>query len=721
MTVQIGETLKGRYRVEGPLGEGGMGAVYRAFDILQEQSCAIKEFQLGKLSSDDATHFHEEGDKTRLREKDLPVNIREKAAEQFLQEARLLLKLEHPNLPKVTDYFEAGGNYYLVMFLVEGHDLDSLMEERGKVPFPEKQVMEWMAQVMNAVAYCHARGVIHRDIKPANVIYDRKGRTYLVDFGIALPKDASGGMPGTSAVTPGYSPPEQYRQDPTDFRSDIYSLGATLYALLTGRDPVDAIKRSKGKAMPGPRQLNPSMSPGMDLAIKRAMSMDINDRFQNIDEMRTALGMEIHQLPPGDLRASAASLASLVLGIAGLFLPVFIISIPPIILGFLSKKRADGNDNSRDSRFAAIGQKLGYIGIVISCLFWIILTAWRPWEKNQAVAVATNTSTIIPSLTSIPTDTLTPTLTVTATLAPTFTKMVPQPTPTNSSAWTRQKDGMVMVHIPEGKFTMGTNDGDYEESRPVHEVGMDDYWIDQTDVTNAMFQLFVDSGYITDAQKKGFGEVFQPDKSEVQIGSTNWLHPRGPKTDFGGLDHPVVQVSWNDAMAYCAWVGAGMRLPTEAQWEKAARGTDGRMLPWGDGGMGPDLLNYGDEKLRVWILDWDKTAPASKQVFPWASGGDDGYLFTSPAGHYPDGASPFGVLDMAGNVMQWVFDAYEYGYYSQLGQSNPQGPNSPQLRVYRGGWWARTQEGQYTFIRYGGFPNYTIDYIGFRCAASILP
>jgi formylglycine-generating enzyme required for sulfatase activity len=132
------------------------------------------------------------------------------------------------------------------------------------------------------------------------------------------------------------------------------------------------------------------------------------------------------------------------------------------------------------------------------------------------------------------------------------------------------------------------------------------------------------------------------------------------------------------------------------------------------------LLNYGDENLNSWVLEWVKN-PNNKQVGLWGSSGNDGYLFTSPVGNYPAGASPYGVMDMAGNVMQWVYDGFEYGYGSQVGKSNPQGPDNPQLRIYRGGWWAKTGDGNYTFIRYGNFPNYTTDYIGFRCATSILP
>jgi serine/threonine protein kinase len=746
MTAQIGDTLNGRYRVEALLGIGGMGAVYRAFDILREEPCAVKEFQLRNLPSREETNLHVDGDGTRPRgKKKGRVISREQAAEQFLQEARLLVKLEHPNMPKVTDYFEVRDDYFLVMSLVEGRDLAGLMEERGDQPFPEQQVKEWMAQVMDAVVYCHSRGVVHRDIKPANMILDRNGKTYLVDFGIAKSFQSSGSTPGTGAITPGYSPPEQYGKGQTDFRSDIYSLGATLYAMLTAREPMEATERKRGNEMPTSRQINSAVSSNLDEVIQHAMALHLNDRYKSVDEMRNALGWvggkshsteveskssngkgpavreELRQVSMEERRKeNLASILSLVMGIAGIVLPVFIISIPAIILGtFLKRNHPMTKENRKDFQRAATGQTLGYIGTLMSCLFWGGLVAW----KGGLPSWFEPTSTETPTLTSTHTITRTPTRTATQTLAPTLTNTVSPttlPSPTRGNSWTRQKDGMVMIYIPEGPFTMGTNAVDYENARPEHTVEMDDYWIDQTPVTNAMFQLFIDGGYKTDAERNGFGVVFQPNKVMRQIGGATWLHPRGASTSIGGWDHPVVQVSWNDAMAYCAWVDAAMSLPTEAQWEKAARGPDGRDYPWGDGGVGDDLLNYGDSNLNTWIIDWNNSNPQN-QFHPWGYSGNDGFLFTSPVGNYPRGASPYGVLDMAGNVMQWVLDRYEYGYTSQIGQSNPQGPNNPPLRSYRGSWWSRTAEGAYSYIRYGDYPNYTSDYLGFRCTTSRLP
>jgi eukaryotic-like serine/threonine-protein kinase len=306
---------------------------------------------------------------------------------------------------------------------------------------------------------------------------------------------------------------------------------------------------------------------------------------------------------------------------------------------------------------------------------------------NNSSATNTPHNTLTPSLMLTPTVTLTPTLGV-------------------GSIWTRPTDGMQMVYIPEGEFVMGSSEGDSNE-KPPHDISLDDYWIDQTEVTNAMFQMFVTAtGYDTDAEKFGQSLVYQPgeflpavQKWEMTSGA-NWLHPSGTESSLSGLEnHPVVQVSWNDASAYCEWAGA--RLPTEAEWEFAARGTDGRTYPWGNQYPSGNLANFADVNLdAIWASDGD----------------DDGYQFTSPVGNYAAGASPFGALDMAGNAFEWVFDVYGYDYYATSPHSNPTGPATGYVHVVRGGQWSFSSDGIRATARLGQLHNYSIDYSGFRCA-----
>ena len=254
----LGTLLQNRYRIITLLGQGGMGAVYQAQDLRLGQVVALKE-NLG-------------GD-----------------PRQFQQEAVLLANLHHPNLPRVIDHFvEPNGVQYLVMDYVEGEDLETCVARQGALP--EAQVLAWFEQILDAIAYMHSRGVIHRDIKPANIKITPTGQAVLVDFGIA--KVYQPGRPtvtGAKAATPGFASPEQYRGG-TDARSDIYSLGATLYALVTGQVPPDALALAGRSAMlMPPRMLNSALSVQTEQAIVQAMAILPDQRFQNASAMRRAL------------------------------------------------------------------------------------------------------------------------------------------------------------------------------------------------------------------------------------------------------------------------------------------------------------------------------------------------------------------------------------------------------------------------------------------------
>jgi serine/threonine-protein kinase len=266
------------------------------------------------------------------------------------------------------------------------------------------------------------------------------------------------------------------------------------------------------------------------------------------------------------------------------------------------------------------------------------------------------------------------------------------------------KDGMVMVFVPEGDFQMGSDD-DTDYDKPEHTVWLDAFWIDQTEITNTQFEKFVkETNYKTDAELAGWSYVFNTSSSTwPKTEGANWQHPRGPASNLDGLgDHPVGYVSWNDAAAYCKW--AGRRLPSEAEWEKAARGTDGRLYPWGNQKPGGNLLNFADKSSASDFAD--------KNV-------DDGFAFTSPVGHYPEGASPYGALDMAGNVWEWVNDWYRPDYYlSQTIWSNPVGPPAWAGKVLRGGSWDDTGRVTRSILRLAYYPMDWYAYFGFRCAVS---
>jgi len=264
MPLSTGQVLNKRYRIVNLLGQGGFGAVYRAWDMNLDTPVALKE----NLNTS-------------------PASIR-----QFKTEALLLANLRHPNLPYVIDHFSVDDQgQYLVMEFVEGKDLQETLNEKRKA-LPVEDVMPWIEQVCDALIYLHTKSppIIHRDIKPANIKITPQGQARLVDFGVAKQYNPSRQTTvGARAVTLGYSPPEQYGQGITDARSDVYALGATSYALLTGQIPPESLQLRLGKILTPPSQINPEVSPGTESAILRSMNMVPDKRFQSVEKFKAAL------------------------------------------------------------------------------------------------------------------------------------------------------------------------------------------------------------------------------------------------------------------------------------------------------------------------------------------------------------------------------------------------------------------------------------------------
>jgi len=327
------------------------------------------------------------------------------------------------------------------------------------------------------------------------------------------------------------------------------------------------------------------------------------------------------------------------------------------------------------------------------------------------------------------TPTVTPTLPPTPTATPTSTPS-PTWTPTVSIPITRTIEitggvKVQMVYVPAGEFLRGTSDEEVEEyvrgygwdrewfsdEKPQKLITLDAFWIDMTEVTNEQFEQFVqDTGHET-----GPGKIWNADlKDFVELGDVDWRHPQGPGDDLSGkADHPVVQVSWDDAEAYCRWRGA--RLPTEAEWEKAA-GWDyeqnrKRIWPWGDKHPTP-TDPPAKQKLNCCDAECEANWKDSKI--------NDGFKATAPVGSYPQGASPYGVLDMSGNVWEWVADYYDEGYYEVSPVKNPLGPDvDTGRRVLRGTSWIQgyREEGR-AASRFFAAPDTRNFDIGFRCAQS---
>jgi formylglycine-generating enzyme required for sulfatase activity len=277
----------------------------------------------------------------------------------------------------------------------------------------------------------------------------------------------------------------------------------------------------------------------------------------------------------------------------------------------------------------------------------------------------------------------------TATPTPTPGPPVPDPMPASPSAgnvW-EWSDGSAMVYVPAGAFWMGSDESDPEadeDEKPQREVSLDAFWIDRTEVTNGQYRRCVEDGACDPpSETKSYSR-------DIYYGSSEFDN------------YPVIYVDWEQANTYCAW--AGKRLPTEAEWEKAARGTDRHTYPWG-GDFDGTVLNSCDVNCGY-----------GHKATKW----DDGYADTAPVGNYPQGASPYGALDMAGNVWEWVGDWYGEDYYASSPDRNPQGPDSGvwRGRVLRGGSWAELLDWTRAANRGFGEPSLWRNELGFRCARS---
>jgi serine/threonine-protein kinase len=273
-----GDTLRDRYKIQQFISQGGMGNIYQAEDLLLEgRICAIKEVRL---------------------EINLPEDTRRQTRDQFRQEANVLARLDHPNLPKVSDIFFEEDRDFLVMDYVPGKDLRTLMVEarqRGEF-LDEKAVLEWAAQLAEALIYLHSQepAILHRDIKPSNLKLTPNGIIKLVDFGLVkiLAQNDETITIVQGRGTALYTPLEQYGGDTghTDARSDVYAFGATLYHLLTNQPPNEARERFLNPyALPNMREINKKLTPRTERAVSWAMNLHPDDRPESMQIFRDAL------------------------------------------------------------------------------------------------------------------------------------------------------------------------------------------------------------------------------------------------------------------------------------------------------------------------------------------------------------------------------------------------------------------------------------------------
>ena len=726
-----GTVLQSRYRIIRQIGGGGQALVYLAEDTNLGDLRAVKELTPEPHAS---------------------PQERQAAYDQFQREARVLAKLNHPNLARVWDHFRVGDNAYLIMDYIEGQTLQEIVDQTSGF-LPEAAVLRWGGQLCDVLDYLHRQQppIIFRDLKPSNVMLDRSDTVKLIDFGIVRLFQPGKKTDTLKMGTMGYAPPEQYKgKGQTDARADIYSLGALLHQLLTKRDPTQHPPFSFDTAPP--RSLNPAISPHVEAAITKALAYDRVHRFQSASEMKRALtGAVRAPTPTATIPPPAArrwiELRWPLLALVAVFIVVIWFMVgrgepappptptvaPVVVLAtntatltptstpvavvvaptLTSTSVPTSTPTAAPTRTPTPGVSAG-VEVELNIVEYIWLRVLvdgdevftgsleagttQTWRGRESVALrcgnagsveaAVNGESLgllgergqvveiewlaegVTLMPAMPEVAATPTITPTAVLG-------------EERLW--EKDDSVMIHVPAGEFLMGSKEDDpdaYDNEHPQHTVYVSEFWIDKTEVTNAQYRKCVEAGTCrapTTCDSLG-GEPTYSDSSKA--------------------DHPVVCVSWQDAKAYCEW--AGKRLPTEAEWEKAARGTDGRKYPWGNN-FDSSKVNFCDVNCEYDHKD---------------SGADDGYRRTAPVGSYPEGASPYGALDMAGNVWEWCQDWYDADYYASSPQRDPQGPGSGTCRVVRGGSWGSRKWGVRAALRDGDVPGFRVNYHGsFRCVS----
>jgi serine/threonine protein kinase len=563
--------------------------------------------------------------------------------QRFRREAETLRKLDHPNIVKFLDTFEYEGQYVIVMEYLPGGSLHDLIK---KEPIPIEIARGITLELCDALIRSHHLNIIHRDIKPENVLLTEDGKPKLADFGVArLSEGTRMTRSGVQVGTPFYMSPEAWEGKTLDPQADIWSLGVMLFEMLAGQVPFggDTSASVMNKVLtttpPDLKKIRADVPSGLIKIVSRMLTRDKQRRYQTMREV--AVDLERGR-PPNSSSVILPQPGKLVIG--------------------------------------------------IGLLLILLLGAWLGWS-NFRPGGSTPTRAQVNLADPLQTES------VTLTIPPTV------PIDTGSTK-TSQQDGMVLVSVSAGDFIMGSSPKmqadmlalceqcdptSITDQSPQRSISLDAFWIYRTEVTLAQFQNFVESqNYRTSAEKKGSSLVFDRAINKyVTKPGASWLKPDGNPIDVDRYaNYPVTQVSWQDARAYCSW--AGGRLPTEAEWEKAARGVDGRFFPWGNARPNDQLLNY----------DLVNDRPVSVMS-------------------YPDGASPFGAFDMAGNVWEWVNDWYAESY--NAGETrNPTGPLSGDGHVMRGGSWASEQRNELvnimTTFRLYNTDDFTSPLIGFRCA-----
>jgi len=654
-----GTVIDNRYEIKKLIKSGGMGAIYQAMDRRFNNKCAVKEMVLEDIK-DDATYL----------------------TMRFQEEATLLRTLHHPNLPRVIDYFVEHGAYYLIMDFVDGVDLQELLERYGNPGLPEMNVIKWSSELLDVLSYLHHQNppIIYRDMKPSNVMIRKKDQqVMLVDFGIArsiLPDKVE---TLTTIGTPHYSSPEHFEGKYVP-QSDLYSLAATMHHILTGKVPAPCMFKPV-------REINPEISPGLEAILEKALKPDITDRYDCADEMKSDLldhldsmekvtadtDIKETQYVPVKSRKSLLTVKKTIS-----YETKDETEEPSTVTGGkeVEARYKTGKASITEKR-EKIATPTDFFNRIQKTLPDVLQTILKR-EVQKAIAETTQDKHEAAQ--------------VRDKSFATQKKLQPQIDVINvkegipekkdlPQAIINEKDKSQMILIPGGVYWIGNDDSNPEAveiEKPKHQIKSRPYYIDKYQITNRQYCKFLN-------RKKMEGREEQwiyIDDRECKIEKIKGRY----RTKTGYDDYPVVCVTWYGASAYAEW--AEKRIPGEREWEIAARGPERREYPWGN--------------------EWNPKRCANRCY------GGCGALM--PVGSFPEGASHYGVEDMAGQVWEWCQD-WLNAYPGSTVTSESFGTK---FKIIRGGAWFLDNHKHFrSSFRRWYVPTFRYYFLGFRCCKNV--
>ncbi|MBX3184915.1 MAG: SUMF1/EgtB/PvdO family nonheme iron enzyme [Polyangiaceae bacterium] len=680
-----GQLIADKYQVEQLVGEGGFAVVYRAMHVIWKKPVAIKFFN--GLSS-------------------APQDQRESLTQDFINEGALLTELssQTANIVQARDvgtYTAPDGAWmpYMVLEWLEGRPLDAIMDAdraAGLPPWTIQQVYRVLEPAATALDLAHSRGIAHRDIKPANLFISGDPRSgaagvKVLDFGVAkmmsdnTHMQAALAKTGTAitSFTPQYGAPEQFSRShgATGPWTDVYALALVGVELLTGKVALDggdfiqlAFSSANPERRPTPRTLGAEVSDAVEAVFARALATAPSERYPSCGQFISALAVSLGITGPVSMMPVQNDLtfgATVMAGPTSIPTPV---SFPGNVQPSYSAATTASPSTVDPAGVAA--QRKGSGGLLfagIGGLAVLLIGGGAYFALNNDKGGAG------------------PSASTEASSAPVASAAEPVPFTCPEGT----------VKIEKGQFFMGSDHPDARPNqKPVHNVTLNSYCMDLYQVTVKDYKACSDSGKCRRAPT----EVSWPAMTEKQKQTYSPLcNINDPE---GRADHPINCVTWDMANVYCK--AQGKRLPTEAEWEYATRGPDGRVYPWGDEEPTEKHLNACGTECVKWGEENGEELSALYEA-------DDGYPTTSPVGKFPAGRSRFGPYDVVGNVWEWVAD-YE-GTYTPDARVDPRGPEVGEKRVLRGGAFnGGFREWLWPSYRYASLPKTQSYGHGFRCA-----